>query len=90
MSRLEWRSAMRYSVEVWNLRSTGDNVTWDSMNGSIVGTITYVGWNRRADWADRKQRWRITRMGGGDLGEIEVKDLEEAKATALAILQLTN
>ncbi len=88
MTRLEWRTP-RYNTgdgAVWNLHRLDEaNMQW-----SILGTIMYLGLTRRANWADCMQRWRIDHMGVSHLTEIKVKSIEEAKATALAILLLTN
>lgn len=82
---LEWRNP-RYNTgdgEVWNLHSRDTaNMRWE-----ILGSITYLGLTRHANWADRLQRWRIDR-NLDDPQVIEVKTMEEAKATALALLTL--
>lgn len=71
--------------EVWHLHSLdAANMRW-----RILGSITYLGLTRRADWADRLQRWRIDSEGFGEGQEIMVKTMEAAKATALALLTLS-
>lgn len=90
MSRMEWRSP-RYNTgdgEVWNLHRL-DNA---NMHWSILGTIVYLGLTRRVDWTGRLQRWRIDPLDGIRINvgqEIKVKTMEEAKATALALLTLS-
>ncbi len=94
MTRLEWRRPPRYSPnsgvgEAWDLHDLDDAL----VNWRIRGRITYLGLTRAANWADRMQQWRIDRRGGDHLTrviEIEAKSVEEAKATALAIIVLTN
>jgi hypothetical protein len=89
VTRLEWRSP-RYNTgdgEVWDLHDMDANL----INWRIRGRITYLGLTRAANWADRMQQWRIDRPGGNPPPTmIEAKSVEEAKATALAILVLTN
>ena len=66
MTRLEWRDPYYRtgSGEVWNLHSLDSaNMQW-----SILGTLRYAGLTLRASWADRMQRWSVTRMGGGRFG----------------------
>jgi hypothetical protein len=93
---LEWRRPPRYSPnsgvgEAWDLHDLDDAlVNWRT---GIRGRITYLGLTRAANWADRMQQWRIDRRGGDPLTrviDIEAQSVEEAKATALAILLLTN
>lgn len=87
--RLEWRQPHYRSGhgdgEVWHLHGL-DFVRW-----RILGSITYLGLTRHGMWADRLQRWRIDRDCDTppEGQEIRVKTMEEAKATALAILTLS-
>ena len=86
---LEWRrpgySAGNGDSEVWNLFDTGlRDDYWE-----LRGVITYLGLTRHQNWGDRLQRWRIDRSLVVHSQVIEVKTVEEAKATALALLTLS-
>lgn len=86
---LEWRPpgyrGGHGDGEVWNLFDTGlRNDYW-----RLKGAITYLGLTRHQNWGDRLQRWRIDRPLAVNSQVIQVKSMEEAKATALAILTLS-
>ena len=69
---------------VWSLYAT-------HLSGSLLYTITYLGWGRGANWKDRKMRWKVRYMKATVDEDyiLDVANVNEAKAAVLAIAVLS-